>query len=193
MTDFGSERMMGLVVLMDDGCMVTICCAGHVHVLLGQHRGSEDATPGEHRNRPANQPHGHHRIIYSRSSSVKRRVSFAPVVIERRTESRSAVRGNAQSRRGTLAEGACALFVAMLSYGAGRAVEARPQAGLPSAQPRAVTRTLYTRITELFAEWRPFVVGEQTRLTAHLTRTVDRFRPYADGKVTLTLTVEGST
>ena len=60
-------------------------------------------------------------------------------------------------------------------------------------QPRALTRTMYVPNTELFAEWQPFVVGQATRLTAHLTRTGDRFRPYADGKVTLTLTVEGVT
>ena len=60
-------------------------------------------------------------------------------------------------------------------------------------QPRAATRTLYVPNTELFAEWRPLVVGEATRLTAHLTRIGDRFRPYTEGKVTLTLTVEGVT
>jgi hypothetical protein len=62
-----------------------------------------------------------------------------------------------------------------------------------AAQPRAVTRTVYTKDTELFAEWRPLVVGQTTRLTAHLSRTGDRFRPYAEGKVTLALTVEGMT
>ena len=58
-------------------------------------------------------------------------------------------------------------------------------------QPRAVTRTIYTRSTELFAEWQPLVVGQPTRLTAHLTHTGDRFRPYTEGTTTLTLTVEG--
>ena len=60
-------------------------------------------------------------------------------------------------------------------------------------QPRAVTRTIYTRNTELFAEWQPLVVGQPTRLTAHLTHTGDRFRPYTEGTVTVTLTVEGAT
>jgi hypothetical protein len=58
-------------------------------------------------------------------------------------------------------------------------------------QPRAVTRTIYTRNTELFAEWQPLVVGQPTRLTAHLTHTGDRFRPYTEGTTTLILTVEG--
>jgi hypothetical protein len=60
-------------------------------------------------------------------------------------------------------------------------------------QPRAVTRTIYTRNTELFAEWQPFVVSQPTRLSAHLTHTGDRFRPYTEGTATLILTVEGDT
>ncbi len=67
----------------------------------------------------------------------------------------------------------------------------RAQAPGPSPQPSAVTHTAYSKNTELFAEWRPLIVGQATRLTAHLTRTGDRFRPYAEGKVVLTLTVEG--
>ena len=63
----------------------------------------------------------------------------------------------------------------------------------PPSQPRAVTRTIYARNTELFAEWRPLVAGEATRLTVHLTRTGERFRPYTEGTVTLTLAVEGVT
>jgi len=73
------------------------------------------------------------------------------------------------------------------------AVPIRAQQPDGPPQPRAVTRTLYSSNTELFAEWRPLVVGEATRLTAHLTRIGDRFRPYTEGKVTLTLTVEGVT
>src|SRR5207253_1543940 len=57
----------------------------------------------------------------------------------------------------------------------------------------AVTHTAYSRNTELFAEWRPLIVGQATRLTAHLTRIGERFTPYAEGKVTLTLTIEGVT
>jgi hypothetical protein len=58
---------------------------------------------------------------------------------------------------------------------------------------RAVTRTRYTPTTELFAEFRPLIVGEQTRLTAHLTRVGERFRPYTEGTVKLTLTVDAVT
>jgi hypothetical protein len=80
------------------------------------------------------------------------------------------------------------LVTAVLSTVAGPVRAQQPASPPP---PQAVTRTMYSRNTELFAEWRPFVVGQATRLTAHLTRTGDRFRPYAEGKVTLSLTVEG--
>lgn len=61
----------------------------------------------------------------------------------------------------------------------------------PAAAPQliAVTHTAYSKNTELFSEWRPLIVGQAARLTAHLTRTGDRFKPYAEGKVALTLTV----
>jgi hypothetical protein len=60
-----------------------------------------------------------------------------------------------------------------------------------STTPRAVTYTAYSKSTEFFAEWRPLIAGQSTRLTAHLTDTADRFTPYVEGKVTLTLTVDG--
>jgi hypothetical protein len=66
---------------------------------------------------------------------------------------------------------------------------AAAQTPAPAPQLNAVTRTVYSKNTELFAEWSPLIVGQTTRLTAHLTRTGDRFKPYAEGKVTLTLTV----
>src|SRR5439155_14283616 len=50
----------------------------------------------------------------------------------------------------------------------------------------------YSKNTELFAEWQPLVVGQTTRLTAHLTRLGDRFTAYTEAKVTLTLTVDTS-
>jgi hypothetical protein len=67
------------------------------------------------------------------------------------------------------------------------------QAPSPPPQLNAVTYTAYSKNTELFAEWRPLTIGEATRLTAHLTRTGgDGFKPYTEGKVTLTLTVEAA-
>ncbi len=72
------------------------------------------------------------------------------------------------------------------------APQSRAQAPPPVNAPQviAVAHTAYSKTTELFAEWRPLIVGETIRLTAHLTRTSgDGFKPYAEGKVTLTLTV----
>ena len=60
------------------------------------------------------------------------------------------------------------------------------------AQLSALTYTVDSAKSELFAEWR-FVVGQPTRLTAHLTHTGDRFRTFEEGKVTLTLTVRDVT
>lgn len=81
------------------------------------------------------------------------------------------------------------LIVAL--FGAAIAGTSSGQAPSPSPQLNAVTHTAYSKNTELFAEWRPLIVGEATRLTAHLTRTSgDGFKPYAEGKVTLTLTVD---
>jgi len=47
---------------------------------------------------------------------------------------------------------------------------AAAQPPTPAPQPSAVTHTAYSKNTELFAEWRPLIVGQPTRLTAHLTR-----------------------
>jgi len=65
----------------------------------------------------------------------------------------------------------------------------------PAAAPQliAVTHTAYSKTTELFAEWRPLIVGQATHLTAHLTHTGDHFKPFVEGKVTLTLFVEADT
>lgn len=59
-------------------------------------------------------------------------------------------------------------------------------------EPRPVTRTIYMRNTELFAEWPPLIVGQPTPLIAHVTHTGERFRAYTDGTVRLTLSVEGA-
>jgi len=68
-----------------------------------------------------------------------------------------------------------------------------PLAAQAPANPsplRAVTRTLYSEKTELFAEFRPLIVGQTTRLTAHLTRLGESFRARSEGKVSLTLSVD---
>ena len=84
-------------------------------------------------------------------------------------------------------------FVLALALWCAFDVAMRAQTPASAPQPSAVTHTAYSKNTELFAEWRPLVVGQATRLTAHLTRVGDRFTPYTEGKVTLTLTVEAVT
>ena len=69
-------------------------------------------------------------------------------------------------------------------------MQAQAQTPTPAPQLRAVTHTAYSKNTELFAEWQPLVVGQTTRLTAHLTRLGDRFTAYTEAKVTLTLTID---
>jgi hypothetical protein len=53
-------------------------------------------------------------------------------------------------------------------------------------------RTVYSTETEFYAEFQPLIVGQSDRVTAHLTKVGDRFRAYTEGRVTLTLTVEGT-
>ena len=75
--------------------------------------------------------------------------------------------------------------VCSVAVGLAVAADAAPQETAPPVL-RAVSRTVYTPATELFAEFRPLIVGEQTRLTAHLTRVGERFRPYMEGAIKLT-------
>jgi hypothetical protein len=60
--------------------------------------------------------------------------------------------------------------------------------------PRATSRTLYSDKTEAFVTFRPaFTVGESVRIGAHLSKLGgERFLPYADARVTVTLTVGGA-
>lgn len=47
--------------------------------------------------------------------------------------------------------------------------------------------TLYTDKTELFVEFKPLVVGEESRFAAHFTALGESFKPITSGSVTLTL------
>lgn len=58
---------------------------------------------------------------------------------------------------------------------------------------RMLTKTIYTPTTEFFAVYRPYVVGQEGRFTAHLSRITDRFEAYpVVSKVTMTLAVGGT-
>lgn len=55
----------------------------------------------------------------------------------------------------------------------------------------ALAYTLYSDKTELFVEFKPLVVGAETRFAAHFTMLGDVFLPVTEGNVTLTLTGPG--
>ena len=57
----------------------------------------------------------------------------------------------------------------------------------------ALAYTLYTDNSELFVEFKPPVVGTETRFAAHFTILGDRFYPLEEAVITLTLTVNGKT
>jgi multidrug efflux pump subunit AcrA (membrane-fusion protein) len=73
-------------------------------------------------------------------------------------------------------------------------VRAQPRATPDPTLPRATSRTLYSEKTEAFVTFRPaFTVGESVRIGAHLSKLGgERFLPYADARVTATLTVAGA-
>ena len=58
---------------------------------------------------------------------------------------------------------------------------------------RMITKTIYTPRTEFFAVYRPYVVSQEGRLTAHMSRITDRFEAYPENsQLTFTLAVGGS-
>jgi membrane fusion protein, heavy metal efflux system len=61
----------------------------------------------------------------------------------------------------------------------------------PTLEPLAYT--LYTDKTELFVEFKPLVVGQESRFAAHFTALGDLFKAIGEGSVTLTLTGSAGT
>ncbi len=68
-----------------------------------------------------------------------------------------------------------------------------PAAPTTQSSLAAVSHTLYTATSELYAEYTPFIAGQATRFTAHLTTIGQRFRPYTAGQVTVSLQVGSHT
>ncbi|MCI1265231.1 MAG: efflux RND transporter periplasmic adaptor subunit [Saprospiraceae bacterium] len=60
---------------------------------------------------------------------------------------------------------------------------AKPDSGL---EPLAFT--IYTDKTELFVEFKPLVIGQESRFAAHFTALGELFKPIDEGTITLTLT-----
>jgi membrane fusion protein, heavy metal efflux system len=51
--------------------------------------------------------------------------------------------------------------------------------------------TLYTQKTELFVEFKPLIVGTETKFAAHFTKLGETFKAMDEGLITLTLIVNG--
>ena len=87
----------------------------------------------------------------------------------------------------------CASLVLLLPQFAAGQQSAPGGRGNPGpADLRTTNSTEYTPKTELFITFRPtFIVGEVTRIGAHLSKLGDRFTPYSDNTVTVTLAVAG--
>ena len=56
----------------------------------------------------------------------------------------------------------------------------------------ALAYTLYTDKTELFVEFKPLVVGQESRFAAHFTALGNLFKAIGEGVITLTLTGNGT-
>lgn len=65
-----------------------------------------------------------------------------------------------------------------------------PTLEAPTLEPLAYT--LYSQHVELFVEFRPLVVGQESRFAAHLTVLGEQFTALSEGKVTVTLSNNGS-
>ena len=57
----------------------------------------------------------------------------------------------------------------------------------------ALAYTIYTDKTELFVEFKPLVVGEESRFAAHFTALGDLFKAIGEGTITLSLAGNGTT
>ena len=87
----------------------------------------------------------------------------------------------------------CAALVLLVPhYAAGQQAAPGGRGNQGPADLRTTNSTVYTPKTELFITFRPtFIVGEVTRIGAHLSRLGDRFTPYAENTVAVTLNVAG--
>lgn len=86
----------------------------------------------------------------------------------------------------------CILFGCKHEHGAesGHAHDADGNHIAPPTEPtlEALAYTIYTDKTELFVEFKPLVVGTESRFAAHFTALGDLFKAIGEGEITLTLT-----
>ncbi len=89
--------------------------------------------------------------------------------------------------------GVCLAVLVPIAIAAQGQGAAAPGRGNPNPL-RTITKTIYTPKTEFYAVYRPYVVGQEGRLSAHLTHITDRFEAYpVNTNVTLRLTIGGMT
>ena len=60
-----------------------------------------------------------------------------------------------------------------------------------SVEPLAFT--IYTDKTELFVEFKPLVLGKESRFAAHFTEIGEYFKAFEEGNITLTIEAGGKT
>lgn len=65
------------------------------------------------------------------------------------------------------------------------------QAKVEEATLQTLSYTLYSEKSELFVEFKPLVVGQNSKFAAHLTILGENFLPYLEGEVAVSLLVNG--
>ena len=63
--------------------------------------------------------------------------------------------------------------------------------GAEEAALEPLVYTLYADKTELFVEFAPLTVGQESRFAAHFTHLGESFTPFKAGRIDLTLEVDG--
>jgi membrane fusion protein, heavy metal efflux system len=85
---------------------------------------------------------------------------------------------------------ACLLLTGAFSCNNNQAGEHahNPDGSHPEAEAlHPLSYTLYSNRSELFVEFKPLVVGQTSKFAAHLTRLGERFLPFTEGTVTVSL------
>ena len=84
------------------------------------------------------------------------------------------------------------LLIAGLLFGALTACKSKGTKEVAKEEGlESITYTLYSDKSELFVEFKPLVVGTVSKFATHLTILGDKFLPYTEGTVTVTLFTNG--
>lgn len=89
---------------------------------------------------------------------------------------------------------ACLCLASLPGFAQNPATSAPTSQTAPARSPfRSISYTEYTDHSELFAEYRPLIVGQPGRFTTHLTMLGETFKPYTEAEVSLQLILDGKT